>query len=253
MTRMFKIVSINLVVAICLAALPAAVPAASSTNFPDSAVKLLVERELTRRGLAMNGMAVSVEDHVVTLSGSVASLAEKDKVGRAAHAAYAVKRVVNNLAVAATIRDEEIAEAVRKSIVTHPNYDVFDWIDGEVNGANVKLYGFVREPWRKDEFEKRVQAIRGVVNIENQIEVLPLSNYDDRLRIAAVRLIYGNSTLSKYALGANPSIHIVVDRGRVVLKGMVANSFDRQIAEAAVRGSLLAFDIKNELTVDTGL
>ena len=93
--------------------------------------------------------------------------------------------------------------------------------------------------------------IAGVSEINNQIKVLPLSNYDDEIRLRALRTIYGSSTLSKYALGANPPIHIIVDNGRVVLKGVVANTMDRQIAESLVRSNSLAFDVKNELQVET--
>ena len=152
---------------------------------------------------------------------------------------------------AAIVSSKEIAEAVRRSIVTHPNYDVFDWIEARVFDGMVTLSGSVREPWHKSEFEKRVMNIAGVSKIDNQIRVLPLSSYDDEIRLRVVKTIYGSSMFERYALGANPSIHIIVENGRVVLKGIVANTMDRQVAESLVRTNSLALDVKNELQVET--
>jgi hyperosmotically inducible protein len=186
---------------------------------------------------------------VVTLSGMVSTLVEKERIAEAARKTYAVSRVENNLAVS-MVGDKEIGEAVRKSILTHPNYDAFDWIEAKVDEGMVTLSGSVREPWRRDEFEQRVMNIAGVSKIENQIRVLPLSTYDDEIRLRTARTIYGSSILDRYALGANPSIHIIVDNGQLVLKGIVANAMDRQVAESLARNNSRAFGVKNELQVE---
>jgi len=99
--------------------------------------------------------------------------------------------------------------------------------------------------------EKRLMAVAGITTIENHIEVLPLSTQDDRLRIASLRLIFGDSSLSRYGFGANPSIHVIVNNGRVTLKGVVANKLERQIAENVLRTNLLAFEVKNDLEVES--
>ncbi len=245
--------SINVIVLVMvlMAAIPVvASPGDDTARISDSTVKVLVERELARRNLAKNDVEVAVEDHIVTLSGRVSTLAERQRIAETARKAYGVARVENKLGVR-VVSDKDIAEAVRKSVVTNPYYDAFDWIEAQVNDGRVMLAGSVREPWRKSDFENRVMNIAGVSEINNQIKVLPLSNYDDEIRLRALRTIYGSSTLSKYALGANPPIHIIVDNGRVVLKGVVANTMDRQIAESLVRSNSLAFDVKNELQVET--
>ena len=148
------------------------------------------------------------------------------------------------------VNDESIAQSIRKNILIHSNYDVFDWIEAQVKEGTVRLSGSVREPWRKSEVEKIVMKVTGVAKVENEIQVLPLSTYDDQIRLRAARTIYGSSNLGHYALGANPSIHIIVENGRIVLKGLVANTMDRQLAETIVRNSTLAFDVKNELQVE---
>jgi osmotically-inducible protein OsmY len=251
MTKMLK-VSMNLMVVIMvsMAAMPLKASSGDTARVSASTVKALVERELDRRGLMKNQIAVAVDDYIVTLSGTVASLAEREKAGETARKVYAVSRVENKLAVGVKRSDEDIAAAVGKSIRNHPDYDAFDWVDGQVRGGIVTLTGSVREPWRKGEFEKRVMKIEGVAKIDNQIEALPLSTFDDEIRIQAVWAIYGSSTFNRYASRANLPIHIIVEKGRLVLKGVVANKLERQVAESLVRGSLLAFDIRNDLQVE---
>ena len=147
--------------------------------------------------------------------------------------------------------DAALAKAIRKSILTDPYYGVFDWIDGQVMNGKVVLSGAVRDPLTKSDVEKRLMKVEGITSIESQIEVLPLSTQDDRLRIASLRLIFGDSSLSRYGLGANPSIHVIVNNGRVTLKGVVANKLERQIAETVLRTNLLAFEVKNDLEVES--
>ena len=152
---------------------------------------------------------------------------------------------------AVAVSDQDIARSVRKSILTHPYYDVFDWIEARVGNGTVTLSGYVREPWRKSDFEKRVMKIAGVSKVENEIKILPLSAYDDELRIRAVRTIYGSSSLNRYAVGANLPIHVIVENGRIVLKGLVASKMESQIAESLVRTNTLAFEVRNDLFVET--
>jgi hyperosmotically inducible protein len=218
--------SIKLVVLV--AALAAAIPVMASTD---------------------KTIDVAVDDHIVTLSGTVSSLAEKEKIAEAAMKGHTVSRVQNNLIVR-YVNDIDIAKSVRKSILTNPNYDAFDWVEAQVQDGVVTLSGWVREPWRKSDFEKQLMNLAGVSRIYNQIEELPLSTYDDEIRIRVARTLYGSSMFNRYALQANPPIHIIVDHGRVVLKGVVANTMDRQVAEAIARNNSLAFDVKNELQVE---
>jgi hyperosmotically inducible periplasmic protein len=243
--------SINLIVVIV--ALIASIPAMASTDtgarISDSTVKVLVDRELARRGLSRNTFEVSIDDRIAKISGTVSTLAEKERIGQTVQKVYAVSGIQNDLAVA-MMNDKDVAESVRKSIVSNPGFDAFDWIEASVRDGVVTISGSVREPIRKRDFENRLMLVAGVSKIENEIKVLPLSNYDDEIRLRVVRAIYGNSNFSRYALGANPPIHIIVENGRLVLKGIVGNAMDRQIAESIVRTSSLALDVRNELRVE---
>ena len=237
-------------VAVLAAALPVMASTDKTSGISDLTVKVLVESELARRGLAKNMIDVSVDDHIVTLSGTVSTLAERERIEQTARKTDAVSGVQNNLMVGVA-SDMDIAKSVRKAILTNANYDAFDWVDAQVDAGVVTLSGWVREPWRKSEFEKQMMNIAGVSKIDNEIKELPLSTYDDEIRIRVARTLYGSSMFNRYAIQANPPIHIIVDHGRVVLKGFVANTMDRQVAESMVRLNSLALEVKNELQVET--
>ena len=146
-----------------------------------------------------------------------------------------------------------IIREVRHELVTLPYYGVFDWLTYEVQpNGTVVLRGQVVRPTTKSDAEGRVKEIEGVTNVVNQIETLPLSPNDDRLRRALYRQIYGfNSPLFRYAHQAVPSIHLIVNRGHATLKGVVANRGDANLAYIRARSVPGLFSVKNELTVES--
>jgi hyperosmotically inducible periplasmic protein len=144
-----------------------------------------------------------------------------------------------------------IVREVRHELVTLPYYGVFDWLQFEPQGDTVILRGQVVRPSTKSDAESRVKDIEGVAKVVNEIEVLPVSPSDDRLRLALYRTIYGqNSPLFRYATQAVPSIHIIVNRGHATLKGVVANKGDANIAYIRARGVPGLFSVKSELTIE---
>lgn len=145
-----------------------------------------------------------------------------------------------------------IVREVRHELVTLPYYGVFDWLTYEVqNDGTVVLHGQVVRPSTKSDAEHRVKDIDGVARVVNQIDVLPNSPSDDRLRLALYRAIYGfNSPLFRYATQSVPSIHIIVSRGHVTLKGVAANKGDAQLAYMRARGVPGSFSVNNELSIE---
>lgn len=141
---------------------------------------------------------------------------------------------------------------IRRELVTLPYYDVFDWLEAEARpDGTVILRGQVVRPSTKSDAEERVEDIEGVTRVVNEIEVLPPSPSDDRLRLALYRAVLGpNSPLFRYSIPAVPSIHLVVNRGRATLKGVVATEGDRRIAYARARGVPGLFAVESELTVE---
>lgn len=139
---------------------------------------------------------------------------------------------------------------VRKELVTLPYYGVFDNLAYKIDGSTVTLYGQVVRPSTRSSAEKRVKKIEGVERVINNIEVLPLSSFDDSIRARAYRAIFRSGSLYRYAMGANPSIHIIVNRGHVTLEGVVSNKMDSQLAYFAANSIPGVFSVRNNLRVE---
>jgi hyperosmotically inducible protein len=146
-----------------------------------------------------------------------------------------------------------VVRQVRHELATLPYYGVFDWLEFQTLPDNtVVLRGQVVRPTTKSEAEARVKDIDGVSKVVNEIQVLPPSPSDDRLRLALYRAIYNwNSPLFRYATQSIPPIHIIVDHGRATLRGIVASKGDAQLAYMRARGVPGLFDVKNELQIES--
>src|SRR5258708_6802083 len=144
---------------------------------------------------------------------------------------------------------DRISREVRHELVTLPFYNVFDDLAYKVDGSTVTLYGYVTQPTLKSDSERAVRRIEGVTNVVNNIEVLPLSPNDDRIRRDVYRAIYSQPGLDMYSLRAVPTIHIIVKNGNVTLVGAVNNEGDKERASIAANGVPGVFSVKNELVV----
>ncbi|MBI3281854.1 MAG: BON domain-containing protein [Acidobacteria bacterium] len=145
-----------------------------------------------------------------------------------------------------------MVQEIRHELVMLPWYGVFDNLAYRVDGGRVTLVGQVTRPTLKSSAERVVRDIEGVEQVINQIEVLPLSPNDDRIRLATYRAIYGHSALNRYALQAIPPIHILVKNGNVTLEGVVANESDKNIANIQANGVSGVFSVTNNLRVEKG-
>jgi len=129
-------------------------------------------------------------------------------------------------------KDLQVFNDISRTVNNYTQFTVFDDVDAVVKDGIVTLTGAVTMPHKRVDIEKRVAKIDGVVEVRNQINVLPASSSDDRLRYNVARSIYGNPHFWNYAIGPNPPIHIIVDHGRVTLTGVVNNETDRMIARS---------------------
>jgi hyperosmotically inducible protein len=142
-----------------------------------------------------------------------------------------------------------IAKEVRHELLMLPYFGVFDNIAFKVDGYNVTLLGQVVRPSLKSDAGNVVKHIEGVEKVDNQIEVLPTSPIDDRLRLALFHAIYGEPVLEKYALGVQKPIRIIVKNGHVTLEGYVDNEADKNIAGIRANGVPGIFSVTNNLQV----
>src|SRR6201982_1429079 len=144
---------------------------------------------------------------------------------------------------------QRIQREVRHELLMLPYLAVFDNLAYKVDGYNGTLYGQVTRPTLKSDAENVVKKIEGVEKVDNQIEVLPPSPADDRIRRAVYRAIYGYPALQKYALGVQQPIRIIVKNGNVTLEGVVDNEADKNIATIRANGVSGVFSVKNNLQV----
>jgi len=156
------------------------------------------------------------------------------------------------VAGAAPPQQQATMNKVHKQLVTLPYYGVYDNLEYKVEGDTVTLYGQVRNPTTRRDAERRVARIEGVDHVINNIEILPVSGFDDSIRARAYRAVFRSGGLYRYAMGANPSIHIVVKNGRVTLEGVVSRQMDSQLAYMAARGVSGVFSVTNNLRVGSG-
>ena len=139
--------------------------------------------------------------------------------------------------------------AVRHELLMLPYYNVFDNLEFQVSGDTVTLLGQVTSAVLKSDAAAAVKRIAGVKAVTNDIEVLPISPMDNRIRLAELRAIYRNSELNRYAAGPLPSIHIIVKNGHVTLAGVVATEMDRNVAGIKANGVPFVFSVTNDLIV----
>ena len=152
-------------------------------------------------------------------------------------------------AVAQDSRDLGIALEISNQINRCPQLTIFDFVTGTVDNGVVTLTGKVTMPFKKNDIARKARDIKGVREVLNRIDVLPVSTYDDDLRQRVARAIYGNSAFWQYGAMANPPIHIIVEGGHVTLTGVVNSNVDRMLARSLAVG-LGELSVTNDLRTD---
>jgi hyperosmotically inducible protein len=201
----------------------------------------------------LTGVNATVEDGIVTLFGSVASLADRQEAEKRAKHVHGVRQVNNLINVMATTGrgdDNAILEEAIKRIRTDPFYSIYDDVNISVQDGVITLSGEVWQPARKSDYEKRLSSIPGVKQIRNELKVAPTSIMDDRLRYQLTRAIYSHPGMEKYAIQPDPPIHIIVENQRVTITGVVNSEVDKALVESIVRG-FTTLGVTNNLRVES--
>jgi hyperosmotically inducible protein len=145
-----------------------------------------------------------------------------------------------------------LEQQVRRELNRLPYLGVFDHLTFSVAGDTVTLRGQTIRPTLKRDAENVVKRIEGVRAVNNQVEVLPLSNFDNDLRIRAFWAVYGSQALNRYLIQPQLPVHIIVKNGNITLEGVVNNELERQVAYSRVRGLPGSFQVVNHLRLDHG-
>jgi hyperosmotically inducible protein len=144
---------------------------------------------------------------------------------------------------------DRLVREVRHELIMLPYFGVFDNLSFRIQGRTVILEGQVVRPVVKSDAENSVKHIEGVEKVINNIEVLPPSPMDDRIRRAVYQSIYSYGPLFKYGGMAVPPIHIIVRNGRVTLEGVVDSEADKNMAGLRANQVPGTFQITNNLRV----
>lgn len=144
-----------------------------------------------------------------------------------------------------------IESQVHHRLMTLPWYGVFDNLEYQVNGTEVVLSGQVVSEHDRTKYDavNLVREIPGVTKVVDNIEVLPVSRFDNQIRRAEFRTIFSKSDLGRYTMGAIPQVHIIVRNGHVTLEGVVINQMDKTIAGMAANSVPGVFSVTNNLRI----
>lgn len=195
------------------------------------------------------GPQVEVNEGVATLTGTVKSLWAKNKAIELAMEVDDVDSVEDELEIALGESDKEVGEAVAKAVLRYPHFTIYDDVNVDIDNGNVRLTGRVTMPFKSNEIESRISRVAGVRSLTNEIETLPTSIGDERIRAHLAYRIYSNILFQRYAFRVNPPVHIIVERGNVALTGAVSSEVEKRKAEIIARSTFGVFQVENRLTV----
>jgi hyperosmotically inducible protein len=162
---------------------------------------------------------------------------------------FVVFGILTSTAAAQARKSLQVFNDVSKQVQRYAYFTIFDDVSASIDGGVVTLTGRVTMPFKRQEIEKRVARVEGVTSVANQIRVLPVSTFDDGLRYRIARAIYGNPSFWHYASMSNPPIHIIVERGRVTLTGVVQDEVERMQVRSLAAG-FNAFSVTSELKTE---
>jgi len=216
----------------------------------DSDIESRVSQQLTKKTEFRN-LQASVEDGIVTLTGDVNLYQDKLDAAKKVRKMDKVQGVRNLIAVSTSVPDGELqAKLNHKLAYDRIGYDnVFNFVTVSVNDGVATLIGEVKQPVSRDSAFSVVSSVPGVKEVINNVKVAPVSGFDDSIRLAATRAIYGDSVLNRYAADPALPIRIVVDNGKLSLYGTVASKMDKDVAGIRAGSVFGVFKVQNNLVV----
>ncbi len=233
--------------------LSAGMAAQTSNARYDNDIQTRVTQQLAKQK-NLRGVQATTEDGIVTLSGNVDLYQQKLDVAKKVRKLDQVQGVRNLVAVSSTAPDAEVqAKLERQLHYDRMGFDnEFNFVDVAVNGGVATLTGETRTDVGRDSALALANFMPGVKDVVDNIKVSPVSGFDDRIRISALRAIYRDPVLSRYASDPAKPIRIVVDKGKLSLYGTVATAMDKQVAGIRANQVFGVFSVQNNLEVVKG-
>lgn len=212
----------------------------------DEQVRAEIEKALSKDKIKLE---VTVLNGTATLKGQVRNVFQKKRAVEIALEEPEVQNVDAEVEIAAPESDQKLGEEVVSEIRKYSRFTVFDDCSAYIKDGKVGLFGWVTEPYKKTEIEKRLHKVIGIQEFKNDIEVLPVSTSDQRLREILANRLYSDSTFSDFASMPIPPIHIIVFGSRVILTGVVGSQLQKQKAESIIRGTPGVLSLESRLRI----
>jgi hyperosmotically inducible protein len=230
----------------------AIVPGFAKRQTSDSEVTAKIQDKLYHAKVFQHGQVqVNFSSGIATLSGTVDSLGVKNDADRAVRKVDNVVQLEDNISIRSEdVTPRQVVDRARHETLMYPFYTIFDNIVLQTQGDKLIVAGQVTDPFKKTDIGNFLSHVKGVAELQNNLEVLPVSNFDDHLRLAIARAIFRDPYFISYGNQANPPIHIVVKNGNVALEGVVNSPVDRAKAETDARFAGTFFSLTNNLRVD---
>jgi osmotically-inducible protein OsmY len=219
----------------------------------DNQIQIAVTQKLAAKS-QFSDVKSSVEDGIVTLTGTVNLYQDKLDAAKRVKKLANVNGVRNQIAVAGeTVSDGQLQQKLAKKLA----YDrvgysdnAFNYLALQVNNGVVTVSGDTYNDVARDSALAIVQRMPGVKDVVSEVKVLPVSIFDDSIRIRTARAIYRDGVLGRYATDPVDPIRIVVQNGHVTLYGAVQSTMDKNIAGIRANGVAGSFSVENKLVVD---
>jgi len=227
--------------------------AMASTGRYDQQIQQTVSHKL-HDAKQLQSVNSGVEDGIVTLTGTVGIYQDKLDAAKKVKKLANVTGVRNDIAVAGeTVPDDQLQQKLAKKLAYDRvgYYDnAFNYLALSVKDGVATISGDTLNDVAKDSALAIVARTPGVKDVVSEVNVLPVSLFDDSIRVRTARAIYRDSVLGRYATDPVNPIRIVVENGHVTLYGTVESAMDKTIA--GIRASAVpgAFSVENKLVVD---
>jgi hyperosmotically inducible protein len=224
---------------------------AAATRYDDQ-IQTTVTQKLAKKS-QFSDVKSSVEDGIVTLTGTVELYQRKLDAAKLARKTASVQGVRDLITVAGpNVPDEQLEQKLaRKLTYVRVNYDnTFDYFALGVKDGVVTLEGDDLTGMGRDEALADIDSMPGVKDVIANVSVEPVSMFDEGLRVRTARAIYRDPVLSKYAMDPARSIRIIVVNGHVTLYGSVDSTMDKTVAGIRANQIPGAFSVENKLVVE---
>lgn len=241
--------TISMLMLLLALALPASA-SKQSHGRSDQGIQIKAQEELRKRD-KFKEVRANVEDGIVTLSGNVELYIDKVDAEKKVRKVHKVDGVRNHIEVASSVHDDILRDQLSNKL----RYDrighgiVFNNLTLSIEKGVATVGGNVRDYPDRDSAIAIVETTPGVKDVIDEINVSPTSIFDDRLRVALARALYGHSALQKYAVDPQAPIRIVVENGNVELHGVVTSNLDKQVAYTQASSVPGVFSVKNNIMV----